>query len=107
MPTMLVWGTRDQVVPADHAHRAHAAMPGSRLEIFQGAGHFPFHAEPERFVALLEDFLATTRPAHWSLDQWRELLRSGRPVADPRDLTVGGQPAPYSVLQSASERSAT
>jgi pimeloyl-ACP methyl ester carboxylesterase len=107
MPTLLVWGTRDEVVPVAHAHTAHAAMPGSRLEIVAGAGHFPFHSEPERFVAVLEDFLATTQAAHWSLEQWRELLRSGRPVADARELSEGAEPAPYAELQSASERSAT
>ena len=35
-----------------HAHLAHEAMPGSRLEIFAGAGHFPHHADPDRFVGL-------------------------------------------------------
>ena len=107
MPTLLIWGSRDQVVPFSHAHIAHAAMPGSRLEIFTGAGHFPFHTDPKRFVEVLEDFLANTHAAHWSLEQWRELLRSGRPVADPRDLSDGPAPAPYAQLQSASERSAT
>jgi pimeloyl-ACP methyl ester carboxylesterase len=76
MPTMLVWGGRDAVVPVAHAHRAHEAMPGSRLEVFDDAGHFPFHADPARFVALLEDFLTGTEPARWSAEQWRELLRS-------------------------------
>jgi pimeloyl-ACP methyl ester carboxylesterase len=45
MPTMLVWGSRDAMVPVGHGYRAHAAMPGSRLEVFEGAGHFPFHLE--------------------------------------------------------------
>lgn len=107
MPTMLVWGSHDRVLPVGHAFRAHAAMPGSRLEIFDGAGHFPFHAEPERFVSLLEDFLATTSPASWSLEQWRDLLRSGRPVADPRLMGAGETPTAYPELQAASERSAT
>ena len=83
MPTMLVWGGRDAVVPVTHAHRAHTAMPGSRLEIFDDAGHFPFHSDPARFVDLLEDFLSTTEPARWSPEQWRELLRS--PDAPPTD----------------------
>ncbi|MFI2347734.1 alpha/beta fold hydrolase [Streptomyces sp. NPDC019443] len=93
MPTMLLWGSRDSVVPVEHAHGAHAAMPGSRLEIFEGAGHFPFHADPARFLALVEDFIETTRPADWSTERWRELLRAGRVVEDE--------------LQLASERSAT
>jgi pimeloyl-ACP methyl ester carboxylesterase len=80
MPTMLVWGGRDAVVPVSHAHRAHEAMPGSRLEVFDDAGHFPFHSDPVRFVALVEDFLATTEPARWSAEQWRDLLRTPGPA---------------------------
>jgi pimeloyl-ACP methyl ester carboxylesterase len=76
MPTLLVWGRRDAIVPVAHAHRAQAAMPGSRLEVFEDAGHFPFHTDPERFVAVVEDFLATTRPTMWSAEQWRRLLRT-------------------------------
>jgi pimeloyl-ACP methyl ester carboxylesterase len=80
MPTLLVWGSRDAVVPLAHAYRAHLAMPGSRLEVFDGAGHFPFHSDPARFVTLVEDFLESTEPARWSAEQWRELLRDPEPV---------------------------
>nr|WP_228396058.1 alpha/beta hydrolase [Streptomyces sp. RB17] len=76
MPTLLVWGSRDQVVPALHAEVAHAAMPGSRLEIFEGSGHFPFHTDPQRFLSVLENFIATTEPASRRPEQWRERLRS-------------------------------
>jgi pimeloyl-ACP methyl ester carboxylesterase len=78
MPTMLLWGSRDSVLPERHAHIAHAAMPGSRLEIFDGAGHFPFHSDPARFIALVDDFIETTQAADWSVERWRELLRAGR-----------------------------
>ena len=50
VPTLIVWGDRDGVIPVAHAHRAHEAMPGSRLEVFPGAGHFPHHADHDRFV---------------------------------------------------------
>nr|WP_208857871.1 alpha/beta hydrolase [Streptomyces flavidovirens] len=107
MPTLLVWGDRDSVVPERHAHRAHDAMPGSRLEIFAGVGHFPFHTEPVRFLALVEDFIESTSPADWNAERWRELLRAGRPG------TRGGRPddahhrAVERGLRDASERSAT
>ncbi|MCW2527613.1 MAG: Soluble epoxide hydrolase [Pseudonocardiales bacterium] len=99
MPTLLVWGSRDRVLPVSHALRAHAAMPGSRLEIFEGAGHFPFHSDPARFVALIEDFLKSTKPADWSLERWREALRQG----------AGGfeTGSTEKKLRVASERSAT
>jgi pimeloyl-ACP methyl ester carboxylesterase len=82
MPTLLVWGTRDAVVPFGHARLAHAAMPGSRLAVFEGAGHFPHHHDPERFVAIVRDFLATTTPAAYSAEQWRALLRRGKQADD-------------------------
>jgi pimeloyl-ACP methyl ester carboxylesterase len=102
MPTLLMWGARDSVLPVGHAHKAHAAMPGSRLEIFEDAGHFPFRSDPARFVGLLEDFCGSTEPSTWSVDQWRELLRNGRAVA-PAD-----EPARYRHdLVMECERSAT
>ncbi|MFG2944865.1 alpha/beta fold hydrolase [Streptomyces adustus] len=105
MPTMLLWGDRDSVVPVRHAHGAHRAMPGSRLEVFEGAGHFPFHTDPARFLALVEDFTRTTDPAHWSRERWRELLVEGRPVPHPDGPEKAHAAA--RTLREASERSAT
>lgn len=78
MPTLLIWGGRDAVIPVAHAQVVHEAMPGSRLEIFDRAAHFPHHSDPERFLAVLRDFLDSTEPAKFSIEQWRALLRSGR-----------------------------
>jgi pimeloyl-ACP methyl ester carboxylesterase len=75
VPALLVWGDRDGVIPVDHARTAQDAMSGSRLEIFEGAGHFPHHADPDRFVALVREFVASTRPARYDRDRWRRLLR--------------------------------
>jgi pimeloyl-ACP methyl ester carboxylesterase len=82
MPTLLVWGSRDAVVPYAHARIAHAAMPGSRLEVFEDAGHFPHHADAARFLGVLDDFLTSTAPAAYSVEDWRALLRRGRPGAE-------------------------
>jgi pimeloyl-ACP methyl ester carboxylesterase len=79
MPTLLIWGEDDRVIPSRHAKVAHRAMPGSRLEIFRGAGHFPHQADPDRFVRLVESFHAETVPAPFDVSRWRELLHAGRP----------------------------
>jgi pimeloyl-ACP methyl ester carboxylesterase len=63
VPTLIVWGARDRVIPVAHAHVAHELIPGSRLEIVEDAGHFVPLERPERFVAVLDDFLTTTTPA--------------------------------------------
>lgn len=60
LPTLIVWGERDDIIPVSHAHAAHDAIPGSRLEIFDGAAHFPHAEQPERFVEVLSDFVVTT-----------------------------------------------
>lgn len=61
-PTLIVWGDRDGIIPVQHAYASHDAMPGSQLEIFEGAGHFPHCEQPERFVSVLADFLAAAAP---------------------------------------------
>ena len=77
VPTLIVWGERDRMIPVAHAHDAHQAVPHSRLEIFPDAGHFPHRDAPRRFVQTLLEFLASTEPAHVDEAQWRALLRQG------------------------------
>ncbi len=77
VPTLIVWGHRDPVIPSAHGKTAHEAMPGSRFELFEKAGHFPHRDEPQRFTDVLLDFLATTEPAVVPEEQWWETLRTG------------------------------
>jgi pimeloyl-ACP methyl ester carboxylesterase len=79
LPTLLVWGDRDAIIPVKHGRMAHAAMPSSRLEIFEGAGHFPHHADPERFMTLLDEFVASTEPVDHDVERWKRRLRDGAP----------------------------
>jgi pimeloyl-ACP methyl ester carboxylesterase len=79
MPTMLLWGQNDRIIPVSHAHKAHEAMPGSRLEIVDGAGHFVQIEKPERVAELILDFLATTTPARVTATDMRDVIRAGRP----------------------------
>ena len=60
IPTLLVWGARDRLIPVEHAIAAHRAIPGSRLEVFENAGHSPQLSDPTRFAALLREFVAAT-----------------------------------------------
>jgi pimeloyl-ACP methyl ester carboxylesterase len=76
IPTLVVWGTRDRMIPAWHASKAHAAIPGCRVELFEGAGHFPHLDEPDRFADVVRDFIASTaRPPRDG--------RAGRPGTAP------------------------
>ena len=63
LPVLLVWGARDRLIPSWHGVLAHQAWPGSRLEVFPRAGHFPHLDDPERFAALIRDFVPRSNPA--------------------------------------------
>ena len=63
IPSLVVWGADDRIIPVAHAHQAHQAMPNSRLEIFERSGHLPHVADPARFVHAVGAFLDTTKPA--------------------------------------------
>jgi len=60
LPVLVVWGTNDMVIPVDHAKRLGELAPECRVEIFDGAGHFPHLDRPDRFADVLRDFMATT-----------------------------------------------
>ncbi len=60
VPTLIVWGNRDDIIPVEHATTAHEAIPGSRLALLVGVGHFPHVEAPDRFLSVLVDFLGST-----------------------------------------------
>lgn len=77
VPVQLIWGDEDLIIPVSHARMAHAALPGSRLEIFEKSGHIPFSDHPDRFVEVVERFIDSTRPAAYDQDRVQSLLRTG------------------------------
>jgi pimeloyl-ACP methyl ester carboxylesterase len=76
IPIQLIWGQQDSVIPVRHARLAQAAMPGSRLTIFDRCGHFPFHDDPDRFIEVVECFINSTQPAAYDQELLRRLLRT-------------------------------
>ncbi len=77
VPTLLIWGERDRVIPARHGRDAQQAIPNSRLELFPDAGHFPYKADPQRFVEALSDFIDDTEPADMRQEDIRDRLLKG------------------------------
>ena len=59
IPVLLVWGTEDRLFPVEHATRAHAQLPDSRLALIEGAGHTPQAERPEEFNRLVAEFLGS------------------------------------------------
>jgi pimeloyl-ACP methyl ester carboxylesterase len=74
LPTLIVWGERDSIIPVSHGEAAHEAMPGSRFERFEGAGHMPHDDAPERFGEVLTRFCDETDSARLGHDFWQPLL---------------------------------
>jgi pimeloyl-ACP methyl ester carboxylesterase len=105
VPVQLIWGSGDSVIPVSHARMAHAAMPGSLLEVFEGSGHFPFRDDPERFVEVVEQFIGSTEPAVYDQDYLRGLLRTG--VNEGTISGPGDTRAAVLDAMDADERSAT
>lgn len=56
-PLLIVWGDQDPLFPLEHAHRAHAMVPGSRLAVIEGAGHTPQAERPDEFNRALASFI--------------------------------------------------
>jgi pimeloyl-ACP methyl ester carboxylesterase len=75
IPTLIIWGAEDRIIPVEHAYAAHAAIPGSWLEIIEGVGHYSHCEAPERFVTALTEFIESTRPARIKVSRGR-ILRS-------------------------------
>lgn len=74
VPTLIVWGDQDRIIPVEHAYAAHELMPGSELVVVPGAGHFVPFETPEPFLDALEGFLDSTEPARTTEAEFRELL---------------------------------
>ncbi len=100
MPTLIVWGRHDAIIPLGHGRLAHAALPGSQLEIFDDAGHFPHHTDPVRFARVLQEFVACTSPARFDRDEWRRRLLHGM---RPPPVTDATEADPTAEVESADE----
>ncbi len=79
VPTLIIWGDHDNMIPVEQGRATHEAIPGSRLEIFDGAGHFPHCEQPDRFSKVLTEFMNTTAPSSTTASQWRDRLVAHKP----------------------------
>ena len=58
VPTMLVWGHEDSIIPISYASKFSSSISGCRFELLEDCGHTPYVQMPERFSCLVMDFLA-------------------------------------------------
>jgi pimeloyl-ACP methyl ester carboxylesterase len=77
MPSLILWGARDRIIPVRHGEAAHEAMPGSRLDVLERGGHFPHNDDPDWFCDALRSFIAETEPAAHDDSRVRAMLLEG------------------------------
>ena len=77
MPSLLIWGTDDPIIPIAHGYAAERDMPAARLVEIPGAGHWPQLDDPAVVAGAIEEFVRTTEPYEFDLDHMREMLRRG------------------------------
>ncbi|MGO9471580.1 MAG: alpha/beta fold hydrolase [Isosphaeraceae bacterium] len=61
VPTLIVWGESDQILPAAHGRRAAGRIPHSRLATIPDCGHMPHVERPEEFLETVLAFLESSR----------------------------------------------
>ncbi|HEX3510148.1 MAG TPA: alpha/beta fold hydrolase [Solirubrobacteraceae bacterium] len=79
IPTMIVWGGRDNTIPISHGRSAAEAIPGSRFAEIPRAAHFPHLEEPAALAALLAEFIAGTKPGRLEDRDWGTVLDGRSP----------------------------
>lgn len=57
VPTFILWGLDDEVIPLEIGKMLHAAIPGSRLEIINDCGHVPQEEKPAETICWMREFL--------------------------------------------------
>ncbi len=58
VPTQIIWGREDNIVPVSAGQVYHDSIPGSRLDILDGCGHRPELEKTDEFLSLVKGFLA-------------------------------------------------
>lgn len=79
LPTLIVWGQRDNTIPLRHGREAQGLIPGSRFETLPNAAHFPHIEDPVGLTEVLLEFLRTTEPGRIEERAWGELIAARPP----------------------------
>ena len=85
IPTLIVWGERDKMIPLEHGRLAHESIPHSRFITLAGSAHFPHLDEPATVARVLREFVRTTAPARIEDADWGAVLAR----CSPRSRRLG------------------
>ena len=79
IPTMIVWGERDNTIPLQHGCAAHEAIPHSHFKTLPRAAHFPHLEDPEGLSDALCEFFRATQPGRIDDADWGAVLSRHSP----------------------------
>ncbi|MFI4985631.1 MAG: alpha/beta fold hydrolase [Solirubrobacterales bacterium] len=85
IPTMIVWGGRDNTIPLAHGRKAHEAIPHSRFRTLAKAAHFPHLEDPDGLSDALRAFISETTPGVIEDGDWGGILAR----RSPRSRRIG------------------
>jgi pimeloyl-ACP methyl ester carboxylesterase len=89
LPTLIVWGERDNTIPLSHGAAAHEAIPHSRFRTLARAAHFPHLEDPQGLSEVLREFMGDTRPGVIEDGDWGAILAR----RSPRSRRIGSAAA--------------
>ena len=93
LPTLIVWGERDNTIPMAHGLAAHELIPNSRFVTLPKAAHFPNLEDPEGLADALLDWLDTTEPGLIEDAEWGKIVGARSPRRQ-RQAPDGSTPSP-------------
>ena len=79
LPTLIVWGERDNTIPMAHGLAAHELIPNSRFVTLPKAAHFPNLEDPEGLADALLDWLDETEPGLIEDSEWGQIVGARSP----------------------------
>jgi pimeloyl-ACP methyl ester carboxylesterase len=57
LPTLIVWGAQDQIVPLECGHRYQQAIPGATLRLLERCGHWAHFERPQALAEIIQEFI--------------------------------------------------
>jgi pimeloyl-ACP methyl ester carboxylesterase len=88
LPTLIVWGERDNTIPMEHGLAAHALIPNSRFVTLPRAAHFPNLEDPQGLADALLAWLDETEPGLIEDSEWGAIVGA----RSPRRQRLGATP---------------
>lgn len=58
IPTLIIWGAHDALIPVDAAYKFHQDLPNNELKILNNSGHIPMEENPDEVIPLVEEFVS-------------------------------------------------